>query len=304
MGKIKMNEKLEKQFKKRLKNSVHIEFKTAQKIKELRNKTFDEINTYFKNMGIFLQINHKIIRQCSAFDRRTEIKNHNYMIGLFIDFSSNDFEIEKYGSEKFKVKIKDSLFKPLFKQDCLTPHVIFKWFEQIPELEFDIRNNQAILVEDNISLNVVPCLDFQDTSQRFTLVPYDDFFWKKLELMNYDSIGGNMKVQKRVTDNILILKHWAHCQNFYDEELDYFLESTIIDYYNDCSPNEFLYEDFNISLKEVYEKRTEFIANKTNVFDDDLFVTKLRKSVEMSNRMVNQSGEESLKCFAEIFGQS
>ena len=57
MGKIKMNEKLEKQFKKRLNDIVHIEFKTVQKIKELRNKTFDEINTYFKNMGIFPQIN-------------------------------------------------------------------------------------------------------------------------------------------------------------------------------------------------------------------------------------------------------
>ena len=41
MGKIKMNEKLEKQFKKRLNDIVHIEFKTVQKIKELRNKTFD-----------------------------------------------------------------------------------------------------------------------------------------------------------------------------------------------------------------------------------------------------------------------
>ena len=114
------------------------------------------------------------------------------MISLFIDFSRNDFEIEKYGSEKFKVKIKDSLLKPLVKQDCLTPQVIFKWFEQILGLEFDICNNQAILVEDNISLNVVPCLDFQDTSPRLTLVPCDDFFWKKLELMYYDSIGGKI----------------------------------------------------------------------------------------------------------------
>lgn len=280
-----MNAKLENKFKTRLEKEVYMDPETVKKIKTLRKNAFDDINDYVESIA-FPQVKQKLIKQCTAFDRKTEIKQGKHVIELFINIDWREFKIEKHDNYIYKIK---------YGKHYLTPKFVFEQIimESLENVEYDAHKKTVKKTEDNITLNIVPCIYIPG---EYYLLPNEDTDWRELIIEEYGRISN-----ARIKERIFILKHWAQCQGFHDRQLDYFIESSVIKYYYENTSSECLYLDFNDLLKHIHENRDGF-GKKKNDFGE-IFAAALRKSIEISERMIVHDEEISIKCFEKIFGR-
>ena len=281
-----MNDKLEDMFKNRLKNEVYMDSDTILKIKKIREDTLNKIKEYLKeNHANFPQINHELIKQCTAFDRKTEIKKGKYSIELFINIDCKEFEIEKINNEIYKI-MKDKQY--------LTPKFIFEQIimESLQNSEYDYHNQIVKKIEKNIMLNIIPCTHIPG---KYYLFPHEDNNWKQVKIKEINEIN-----KVRIKEIIFILKYWAQCQGFYDKEIDYFIENKVIKYYLENNDKNYIYLDFNCLLKYIYTNRSEKIGKKTNDLKE-VFAGVLRKNIILSEKMI-KIDEKSAKYFKKIFG--
>lgn len=280
-----MNDKLENMFKNRL-NDVYMDSDTTLKIKKIRGETLNEIKEYLKeNHSNFPKINHELIKQCTAFDRKTEIKKEKYSIELFINIDCKEIEIEKINNEIYKIKKN---------KQYLTPKFIFEQIimESLQNTEYDYHNQIVKKKEENIMLNIIPCIHILGT---YYLFPHKANNWKQVKIEKINEINN-----VRIKESIFILKYWAQCQGFYDKEIDYFIEKKVIKYYiENNADKEYIYLDFNCLLNYIFINRSEKIGKKTNALKE-VFAGVLRKNITLSEKMI--SNETPEKCFKKIFG--
>lgn len=286
-----MNEKLEQKFKNLL-NEIQMDSYTVEKIKNLREDTFNEIEE-IKNLG-FSKISLEKIKECTAFDRKTELKKEKYTIELFINFTLTKFNIEP-DENIFKIKNNDQNLSPFFKNEYITPKFFYELIKENSEsLTYD--NNTLKTTNENVTLNIIPCIKLADEDY---LVPNTEDSWKKI---NYEYYGNINKYDTRIKDILLLIKYCIHGRCLDNRKIDNFIDKTTITYYHEHKPKQYIYSDFYEVLRYIFEKRDDKIGYETSINKTECFAGALRKTTDIAEYMIQADEENSIKYFEELFG--
>ena len=248
-----MNIKLEIMFKARLENELYIDSITIEKIKNIRKNVFNEFK---EKINGFQDVNCKIMKGYTAFDRKTEIRKEKYNIELFIEFKLNNFKIEK-NEEYFKIKTDNEHINPESYYKLITAN--------ISNLNYNPHTNTIKKPEDNIILNIIPCIYIPG---EYYLIPATLYSSKKFKNQYYGKIK---KDPNRIKDIILITKYCIHCRCFYNPKIDYFIENTIVKYYNENESKECIYLDFYEVLNYIHKNRGDKIGHEENQYGTECF---------------------------------
>lgn len=225
-------------------------------------------------------------------------------------FSSSGYDIkEKNGS--FKVEINNPVLQPIAHKNILIPYNMFELINNLINPDNEI-NDESKIKEDNIELKIIPCL--YSKSKKYYLIPNDSENWKKLNIDNYEIQYDTQNEHELIIDNILLLKHWSRChaciyspqnndKNKEDfEDLDEFLENSVIKFSRDNTLNEYLYLNFNKLLKFINKNIDLKFSKKTDICEKDLKNT-ITEDIKSSNNMI-ENNDIALKYFEKIFGRS